>query len=55
MSDDVLTLWVRLKGADRDQAAWMREKEKRSYASLLRIALAYYYESVYANAEDDAA
>lgn len=55
MSDDVMTLWVRLKGADRDQATWMREKEKRSYASLLRIALAYYYEGVYANADDNAA
>jgi hypothetical protein len=44
MADEVMTLWVRLKGEEREQAEWMREVDKRSYASLIRKALAHYYE-----------
>ena len=55
MSEDVTTLWVRLKGADQERATYMREREKRSYASLLRIALAHYYETFYANPSDETA
>lgn len=43
MADEVMTLWVRLRGDEREQATYMRDQEKRSYASLIRIALAHYY------------
>lgn len=48
-SDDVVTLWVRLKGEERERAAFMRTREKRSYASLLRMALDAYYQANYVN------
>lgn len=44
---DVLTLWVRLKGDERDRAEYMRTEECRTYASLLRAALKLYYETNY--------
>jgi hypothetical protein len=47
MEEEVLTAWVRLRGADRERAILMKEREKRSYASLLRIALDHYYASFY--------
>ncbi len=43
------TLWVRLKGEDLERAILMKDKEKRQFSSLLRIALHEYYESHYSS------
>jgi len=50
--EEVTTLWVRLRGQERERAAHMREREKRSYASLLRVALSEYYDRHYVDGED---
>jgi hypothetical protein len=51
MNDEVMTLWVRLKGAERERTIYMRNREKRSYASLMRVALDHYYDTHYAEEE----
>lgn len=48
--NEVMTLWVRLKGEERDRATRMKDKEKRSYASLIRVALDQYYENNHSDA-----
>lgn len=49
VENETMTLWVRLRGDERRQAEFMRDREKRSYASLIRVALAHYYDTNYAD------
>lgn len=45
VDDETMTLWVRLRGEERERATILRDQEKRSYASLIRVALAYYWDA----------
>lgn len=45
------TIYVRLKDEEVARARTMKEKEKRTYASLIRVALDEYYEKHYAQGE----
>jgi hypothetical protein len=46
-TEDRCTIYTSLTGEQIGQVKEMRKKLDRSYASLVRIALAHYYENVY--------
>lgn len=45
MTDESKTYWVQLKGEDLEHIELMKQGEKRSYSSMIRRALDYYWKN----------